>query len=132
MLVVLFIVQIIAFSVIVNLRPLMDYYRMTTFLRQLQVDTFYVQQVAMTNEVPVKIVFHPEQSEYVILRLGKTLSKRKYDDGLTILFGSGLTSIQYNEKGNISQPKSMFISNSKVTYKVTFQIGRGRFYVQEL
>ncbi|MFH7572368.1 prepilin-type N-terminal cleavage/methylation domain-containing protein, partial [Pseudomonas syringae group genomosp. 7] len=57
MLMVLFIVLVMMFSIIVAIRPLVEYYKITLFLRQLQSDTFYVQQTAMNRESPIKINF---------------------------------------------------------------------------
>ena len=49
MLMVLFIVQVMMFSIIVAIRPLVEYYKITLFLRQLQSDTFYVQREWMES-----------------------------------------------------------------------------------
>lgn len=132
MLMVLFIVQVMMFSIIVTIRPLVEYYKITLFLRQLQSDTFYVQQTAMNRESPIKINFAPKGTEYIISDSRAVLYKRAYDSNIHITFGSGNSTIQYNKNGNISQAKTIFISNQKFKYKVTFQIGRGRFYVDNM
>ncbi|WP_244658419.1 competence type IV pilus minor pilin ComGD [Priestia megaterium] len=132
MLMVLFIVQVMMFSIIVAIRPLVEYYKITLFLRQLQSDTFYVQQTAMNRESPIKINFAPKGAEYIVSDSRAVLYKRAYDSTIQITFGSGNSTIQYNKNGNISQAKTIFISNQKFKYKVTFQIGRGRFYVDKM
>ncbi len=133
-LIILAVVQVMVLIIVINLKPLMDHYQLTSFLRQLQADTFYTQQLAMTTQRPARLTFEPVNSRYVLLRVGaeKPIMQRGYYSNIRIVFSSGTNSIQYNEQGNISQAKSLFISNNKETYKITFQIGRGRFYVTKI
>ncbi|MGN8234655.1 competence type IV pilus minor pilin ComGD [Priestia flexa] len=133
-LIVLAIVQVMVLIIVINLKPLMAHYQLTSFLRQLQADTFYTQQIAITTQRPARLTFELANSRYLLLKIGaeRPIMQRGYHSNIRVVFSSGTSSIQYNEQGNISQAKSLFISSNKETYKVTFQIGRGRFYVTKI
>src|SRR6478735_5735047 len=112
MLMVLFIVQVMMFSIIVAIRPLVEYYKITLFLRQLQSDTFYVQQTAMNRESPIKINFAPKGTEYIISDSRAVLYKRAYDSTIHITFGSGNSTIQ--QKRQYFSSEDHFYQQSKI------------------
>lgn len=90
----------------------------------------YAQQYALTNQklVSVNFVF-PEKLYYIRKQNGDFLVRREYSDIITPSEGSQKLFFRYHSNGNISSFGSIFFYIDGERYQMTFQLGRGRFYV---
>ncbi|WP_102274582.1 competence type IV pilus minor pilin ComGD [Cytobacillus massiliigabonensis] len=101
------------------------------FISQLRADLLYGQQYAMSHQVLVTVNILPEENSYY-LREGYNkgfLIKREIPEVVTIKEGSMKLFFQFKPDGNINRFGSFLIKVDKVWYRMTFLIGKGRFYV---
>lgn len=100
------------------------------FFSQLQADLLYAQQYALTNQKLVSVNFPlPDKFYYVRKQSGELLIKREYPESITASEGSQKLYFRYHSNGNISSFGSIFFYIDGERYQMTFQLGRGRFYV---
>lgn len=118
---------------IVLLRPHNQQLEEQLFFSQLKSDLLYAQQYALTNQKLVNVNFiNSDHFYYVSKQNGKMLLKREYSNKISVTEGSQKLSFRYHSNGNISSFGSIYIYLEDKKYQMTFQLGRGRFYVKEL
>lgn len=102
------------------------------FLSQLSSDLYYAQLYAIANQTDVTVNFSPAEHEYYFYeKPGKGfLLERKYADNIEIYGGSLNLNFRFLPDGNINKFGSFFIRIDGVRYKITFLIGKGRFYIE--
>ncbi|MBM7701548.1 competence type IV pilus minor pilin ComGD [Metabacillus iocasae] len=132
MLVVLCVIQVMTSVLFLVVQPLMEHYRIQLFLKQLQTDLFYTQQIAMSRGQGGTFSFNNENATYSVVQRQEVLFEKSYDEQIFVSSVSGLNSIRYNQRGNISQGRTYIIRSGDTAYRLVFQLGRGRFYVEEL
>jgi competence protein ComGD len=101
------------------------------FISQLKADLLYGQQYAMSHQVLISVHILPEEN-YYYLREGYNkgfLIKRDIPEVITIKEGSMKLFFQFQPDGNINRFGSFLIKVDKEWYRMTFLIGKGRFYV---
>ncbi|MGN7402260.1 competence type IV pilus minor pilin ComGD [Cytobacillus praedii] len=101
------------------------------FISQLKSDLLYGQQYAMSNQILVTVHILPEEN-YYYLREGHNkgfLIERAIPAAITIMEGTMKLFFQFHPDGNINRFGTFIIIVDKVRYKMTFLIGKGRFYV---
>ncbi|MED3571652.1 competence type IV pilus minor pilin ComGD [Cytobacillus praedii] len=101
------------------------------FISQLKSDLLYGQQYAMSNQILVTVHILPEEN-YYYLREGHNkgfLIERAIPEAITIREGTMKLFFQFHPDGNINRFGTFIIIVNKVRYKMTFLIGKGRFYV---
>ncbi|MFC3882900.1 competence type IV pilus minor pilin ComGD [Bacillus songklensis] len=133
-LIVLAIVHAIMFVTIVKIEPLMEYYRLHWFMKQLETDIFYAQEAAITRGQAVSLRFSSDKNEYFIVAgsISSPLFTRSYDSRLRIQFATLGSQIKFLGNGNISKSGTFFISSGSLTYEMVFMLGKGRFYAEKL
>ncbi|MDQ0156403.1 competence type IV pilus minor pilin ComGD [Robertmurraya andreesenii] len=100
------------------------------FFTQLKADLLYAQQHAITSQKLVSVNFViPEKFYYIRKQNGEILIKREYSDKITVSEGSQKLFFRYHSNGNISSFGSIYFYIDGERYQMTFQLGRGRFYV---
>lgn len=100
------------------------------FFSQLKADLLYAQQYALTNQQIVSVNFVISNHLYYIRKQnGEYLVRREYSDKITVSEGSQKLFFRYHSNGNISSFGSIYFYIDSVRYQMTFQLGRGRFYV---
>ncbi len=103
------------------------------FFSQLRSDLLYAQQYALTSQKSVNVNFISSNHFYYISKQnGAMLLKRKYSNMITVIEGSQMLNFRFHSNGNISSIGSIFIYIEEEKFQMTFQLGRGRFYVKEL
>ncbi|WP_162595822.1 competence type IV pilus minor pilin ComGD [Bacillus sp. CGMCC 1.16541] len=132
MLIVLGVIQVMTSISLLVVQPLIEQYRIQFFLKQLQTDLFYMQQVAMTQTDRATFTFDSTTSTYYAVQRNEILFEKSYDSSIIISSVSGPNRVRYNSRGNISQGKTFFVRSGDTSYRLVFQIGRGRFYVEKL
>lgn len=102
------------------------------FFTQLKADLLYAQQYALTNQKLVSVNFViPEKFYYIRKQNGELLIRREYSDVITVSEGSQKLFFRYHSNGNISSFGSIYFYIDGERYQMTFQLGRGRFYVMK-
>lgn len=103
------------------------------FFHQLKGDLLYAQQYALTSQKRVSFNFVTPQHYYYIKNDNhQTILRREYPPYIRIAAGSQPTAFYFLSNGNISQFGTLYIYVEKEIYQLTFQLGRGRFYVKKL
>jgi competence protein ComGD len=133
-LVVLAIVHAMIFVVVVKIEPLMQYYRLHWFVKQLETDIFYAQEAAIARGQTVSLRFSPDKNEYFVIAgsISSPLFTRSYDSRIHLWFATLGSQIKFLSNGNISKSGTFFISSGSLTYEMVFMLGKGRFYVEKL
>lgn len=101
------------------------------FISQLKADLLYGQQYALSHQVLITVHILPEENFYY-LREGHNkgfLIEREIPDTVTIMEGTMKLFFYFHPDGNINRFGSFIIMVDAVRYKMTFLIGKGRFYV---
>lgn len=101
------------------------------FISQLKADLLYGQQYALSHQVLITVHILPEENFYY-LREGHNkgfLIEREIPDTITIKEGTMKLFFYFHPDGNINRFGSFIIMVDAVRYKMTFLIGKGRFYV---
>ena len=103
------------------------------FLNQLKADFYYGQQYAISHQQEVYVFIMPDQNMYYIRgREAKDLLiKRDIPEGITFPTGSQQLYFQFLLDGNINKFGSINFFIGKDKYRLTFLIGKGRFYVEK-
>lgn len=101
------------------------------FLEQFQEDIYYTQMTAISRGKPIMLIFGTS-SQYQILISNKAILKREYPSHISVEKGTLETKIEFNSNGNIRKPGTIFINTEKGKYKLTFQLGKGRFEIAKM
>lgn len=130
---VLSIFLLIASLSLLLLRPHHSFLEKEMFFSQLKTDIYYAQHHALTSQKPVTMNFDPRRHYYYVRKYnGELLLERYFSDDITVAEGSLKLYLRFNADGNISEFGSLFIYIGDEMYRLTFLIGRGRFYVLKI
>lgn len=100
------------------------------FFTQLKSDLLYAQQYAVTHQQSLFVFFGtPGHYYYIRKPNGEVIVRREYSDKITVTEGSQKLQFFYNSRGNLTTFGSIYIYIEDELYRMTFLIGRGRFYV---
>ena len=100
------------------------------FLETFKFDVLYVQNMSnlITNE---EVFIRLYKDNYKILRGStETIAKRTYPPGLEI-DSRGNSDISFNSTGAFLYPRTIRIATKHSNYNAVFQLGKGRFYIDE-
>lgn len=115
------------------LRPHNQQLEEQLFFSQLKSDLLYAQQYVLTSQKYVNVNFiSSDHYYYVSKQNGETLLRREYSNKITVSEGSQKLHFRFHSNGSISSIGSIFIYIGEEKFQMTFQLGRGRFYVKEL
>jgi competence protein ComGD len=132
-LLVLSIFMIISFITAFSLQPQQFVLEDEAFITQLRADLFYAQQYAISHQDEVSIDIEPQEHRYYLSLKAHwpPLIDRYYSTNITLTNGSLPLSFKFLPDGNINKFGSFYIQTKKRYYRMTFLIGKGRFYVTE-
>lgn len=133
-LIVLSILTILTSFMILQLKPLSDAKQIDMFFSQLYEDILYSQQYAISHNETMKILFYENLSSYRIVTgyRNDPILKRDFKQSIQIRFLTLGSTLNINKNGNIQKAGTLRVSFNNKSYKITFLLGRGRFYVVEL
>lgn len=133
-LLVLSILTIITGIAFLQLKPLHDSRKIDFFFEQLQDDLLYCQQYAISHSEQVKVVFNEVESKYHIRGGSRNyiILDRQYDPSVQIDYSTLGTTLYFNSNGNIQKAGTIRVKYKDTTYKITFLLGKGRFYVSKV
>ncbi|MCD4838191.1 type II secretion system GspH family protein [Neobacillus sedimentimangrovi] len=132
-LVVLSIFILLSSVTVFSLKPQYSSMDEKAFFTQLKADLYYAQIYAISHQQEVSVSIFPNQFQYIIwVRPNeKPIIKRNYSTNLYLKEGSIPLAFKFLQDGNIDKFGSFYIQSKKKTYRMTFLIGKGRFYVTE-
>jgi competence protein ComGD len=100
------------------------------FLNSLEKDIIHTQQKAINESRVYSLTFHNEEHIYRIRANGSNKRvNRSIPKHILVEGHSMLLSIQFNQYGNISRAGTIYIYSEDDTYKMVFQLGKGKFHV---
>lgn len=122
---------IISSSSLILLKPYNSSLEREEFFSQFKSDIFYAQQYAICHQREVTINIIPEKRFYYIRDrlMGVNIIERTYSEGINVREGSLPLYIQFTQEGNIVRFGTIFVNIGEDPYRITFLIGKGRFYV---
>ncbi|CAH0345721.1 competence type IV pilus minor pilin ComGD [Bacillus sp. CECT 9360] len=107
------------------------------FLRQLSDDIHYAQAYAISHQEFTEVVIDQKpgttgETYHVRNAMKGKLYERKIPKDLVISSGSMNLKITFTPNGNIATVGTWFIESPLHSYKITFNIGKGRFRIEKL
>ncbi|WP_223812022.1 competence type IV pilus minor pilin ComGD [Geobacillus sp. 46C-IIa] len=106
----------------------------TYMLALLRADLYGAQQHAIARRRKVSVFFTEGRGEYqaVDTHSGQRIVARTLPAPWRFQLGTLRTPLIFTDNGNIKQGGTVWVKSSKGSYKVTFLLGKGRFYVQKM
>lgn len=132
-LLVLSIFMILTFVTIFSLKPQYEKAEIDSFFTQLESDLYFAQQYALSHQHDITFTIQPGQHCYY-LRGGfdqPYLLTKYYSKNITVSQLSQPYLFKFMADGNISKFGSYRIRCGSEVYRMTFLIGKGRFYVEK-
>jgi competence protein ComGD len=132
MLMVLLIFSVLLSFTAFSTAPLKEHAEKNFFISQLQSDLYLIQSQSFFSQSSITLVFYPYSNKYVAKDFyGKTLVSRELPHGIKISELNRLNEIMFNPSGNTNRFGPVYFNSEDSIIKLSFQIGQGRFYVQE-
>ncbi len=112
---------------------IIDDYRTEQFLKVLQQDVLYMQQLTIVTNRNYHLTIEPDQHFYQIKQggFGKVIVRREIPKHWTIKLNTLRMPIDFTVDGTIKQPGMFTIYTSNKSYNVYFPFGTGRSYFIE-
>ncbi|MDQ6599636.1 prepilin-type N-terminal cleavage/methylation domain-containing protein [Bacillus salipaludis] len=132
-LLVLAIFLILSSITVFSVKPQANRMEDETFISQLKADLFFAQQYAISHQHEVYVAFSENEYNYYIYERNDLprLVERYYSNNIHVYPGTLSLYFRFLPDGNISKFGSFTIVTKDKQYRVTFLIGKGRFYVTE-
>lgn len=132
MLIVLLIFTILLSWVGFSIIPLKDHTEKELFISQLESDLYQIQSYSINHQTPLFLTFYPFTNKYVAKTDARqTIVSRELPAGIVINSTNSLEEITFYPDGNTNRFGRVNFKMGDVTWFLMFQIGQGRFYVQE-
>lgn len=111
-----------------------DTYQYKQFIKQLDQDLFYLQQLAITQNDSYYLHFERAQSRYHIrvAGIGKKVIERTYPSDWEIEPNTLTLPIEFSNKGNLKKPGQMKVHTKYQQFTITCPFGKGRCYDERL
>ncbi|KQL53556.1 hypothetical protein AN964_08650 [Heyndrickxia shackletonii] len=130
-LIVLLILTIFLSLSIASLKPLKSTLEKKMVISQLEADLYYAQTYTISRQELVTVQFYPAYNRYMMKTAkGTVIVNRSMTSSVKLLNGS-FNSFNILRDGNISRFGTLAFEINGQTFKLIFNIGRGRFRVQE-
>ncbi|XXM73760.1 competence type IV pilus minor pilin ComGD [Lysinibacillus sphaericus] len=130
-LVLLILTILISFAAFSN-DPLKEHAEKSFFISQLQSDLYLIQSQSFFSQSSTTLLFYPTANKYAAKDYhGNTLFTRTLPLGINISKSNNLNEIIFTASGNTNRFGPVYFNSGSTTIKLSFQIGQGRFYVQE-
>lgn len=131
-LLVLSVVTVILSFTILKIAGIEEKHVTKNFFSQLTNDILFAQQYAMSTKMSVTITFSPANHYYRITQgPGNELLRRNYHEDIRIDPRTMGTLLVFQSHGSIQKAGTMGIYYKNLeNYRLVFQLGKGRFYVE--
>lgn len=134
MLLVLGVISILSVVTYFNLYPLYEKKKAEQFVEQFSQDVLLMQQFAISHRNYYTLRWFPHQSMYSISATGgsEPVFQRYYDETIEVDLYTFPNPMTYSSTGNINRGGTIIITYKSITYRIVFQLGRGRFTYYEM
>jgi competence protein ComGD len=117
----------VSFSIL----PMKEHNEKDLFLSQLQSDLYQIQSYSISHQAPIILTFYPLSNKYVAKTITRqTVVSRELSSSIHISSNS-LEDITFFPNGNTNRFGKVNFMMGDTILQLMFQIGQGRFYVQE-
>jgi competence protein ComGD len=115
------------------LKPQYTLLEKSMFFSQFKSDLLFAQQYAISHQMPVTVNIMSDKNYYYFCEnfSGPIILERQYSKEIKLKEGSIPLYFYFLQNGNISRFGSFLIGIGADMYRLTFQIGKGRFYVTQ-
>ncbi len=132
-LLVLSVFMIISSITAFTVKPQYEKAEVDSFLTQFQTDLYYAQQYSLAHQIETTVSIQADQHSYYIrTRFDQPLLvQRTYSNQIKVIPLSQPLFFKFTPDGNITKFGTLAIEADSKSYRMTFLIGKGRFYVTE-
>ncbi|MBN8190928.1 hypothetical protein JI667_02085 [Bacillus sp. NTK074B] len=118
----------VGFSVL----PLKSHTEKELFISQLESDLYQIQSYSINHQTLISLTFYPLTSKYVAKTGARqTIVSRELPEGIEMVSRNSLEEITFFPDGNTNRFGRVNFKMKDERLHLMFQIGQGRFYVQE-
>lgn len=133
MTIVLMIVTVVSSISFGNFKLAYDAQKRNEFIFQLKQDLHFAQQMAISHNSSINVVFLNGSKQYQIRKGGNVNVKRPFHEDVTFVPGTlSLHDITFLQDGNARKSGTLVIKIGTYKYRLVLQLGRGRFYIEEI
>lgn len=134
MLLVLSVISILSVVTYLNLYPLYEKKKMEQFVQQFSQDVLLMQQFAISHRNYYALRWFPHQSMYSVSAAGgnEPIFHRYYPEDIKVDLNTFPNPMMYSTDGNINRGGTIIVTYKSITYRIVFQLGRGRFTYYEV
>lgn len=137
MLLVLSIFILISSISSILLRPQYLWYEKERFFSQFKADILYSQQYAISHQKQLLVYIYPKEKRYVVIEkltdisvIDRIVPKSiEIEKGSLAVQGVPHMTFEISSNGKLNRFGTFYFLVDRERYKITFQIGAGRFYV---
>jgi competence protein ComGD len=117
-----------------QIKPVYEAKKLQSFFQTLENDLLYAQNYAMSHSETVYVYFIDQEFHYKVLvgASRREVLRRNYSTNITIPNNNLTSGVNYLSNGNLSKSGTILFDYKGAVYKVTFLLGKGRFYVTKL
>ncbi|WP_368077877.1 competence type IV pilus minor pilin ComGD [Bacillus sp. NTK074B] len=131
-LIVLLIFTILLSWVGFSVLPLKSHTEKELFISQLESDLYQIQSYSINHQTLISLTFYPLTSKYVAKTGARqTIVSRELPEGIEMVSRNSLEEITFFPDGNTNRFGRVNFKMKDERLHLMFQIGQGRFYVQE-
>ncbi|OIK11765.1 competence protein ComG [Bacillus sp. MUM 116] len=132
-LLVLTIFLIISSITVFSIKPQSNRIEDEVFISQLKADLIYAQQYAISHQHEVTVSFMENEYNYYIFESNDIprLVERYYSRDIHVNPGTLPLYFRFLPDGNVSKFGSFTVVTKDKQFRITFLLGKGRFYVKE-
>ncbi|MGE6752085.1 competence type IV pilus minor pilin ComGD [Rossellomorea sp. NPDC071047] len=132
MLVVLLIFTTLLSWVSFSVLPMKEMNEKSLFLSQLQSDLYQIQSYSIRHQVPITLTFYPTTNKYVAKTATRQMIvSREVSSSIQFTSVNSISDITFYPDGNTNRFGKLNLKMGDTMIQLMFQIGQGRFYVQE-
>ncbi|MDF9295539.1 competence type IV pilus minor pilin ComGD [Anoxybacillus geothermalis] len=134
MLIVFSVVLVLAALAVPTLGSAVRHQEEMYMLAVLRADLYGAQQHAIARRVNVAVFFTDGGAGYKAIDAtsGRQIVARSLPSPWRFRLGTLRNPLIFTDNGNIERAGTIWIGGGQITYKVTFLLGKGRFYVQKM
>ncbi|MCA1063372.1 competence type IV pilus minor pilin ComGD [Rossellomorea sp. AcN35-11] len=114
-----------------SILPMKEQNDQDLFLSQLQSDLYHIQSHSISHETPVTLTFYPSSNKYVARTITRQTVLIRELSPLIKISTNSLIDITFFPNGNTNRFGKVNFKMGDTILQLMFQIGQGRFYVQE-
>ncbi|QOR65505.1 type II secretion system protein [Cytobacillus suaedae] len=133
-LLVLTVLSVITSVSFLQLKPVVEAKKIQSFFQTLENDLLFAQNYAMSHSESVYVYFMDHEFHYKVLvgSSKREVLRRNYSNNITIPYNNLTHGVIYLSNGNLSKSGTILFDIKGEVYKITFLLGKGRFYVTQV